>query len=169
MLKTAASVRPSTTTGKHASLASIPSEQQYDKIVGMPEMKSVYKRLQQKHRNKKWHSDFSCTTVGGDNKTYLIYKEKNYGLSQKKTRNSMCIVSHHKHTSKFLELPQTISATLVLFYLFSTPTGNTKTARLQHLQTETAISLAWNFMTFIRLSLSKCPGRFLLLPFCSSS
>lgn len=85
----------------------------------------------------------------------------------KKTRNSMCIVSHHKHAFKFLELPQTTSATSVLFYLFSTPTGNT--ARLQHLQTETAISLAQNFMILIWLSLSKFPGRFLLPPFCSSS
>lgn len=41
MLNTGASVGPSKTTGEHASLAPIPSEQQHDKIAGLLEMKNV--------------------------------------------------------------------------------------------------------------------------------
>lgn len=47
-LKTAASVSPSKTIGEHASLAPIPSEQQYDKIAGLFEMKNAYEIIEQK-------------------------------------------------------------------------------------------------------------------------
>ena len=48
-LKTAASVSPFKTIGEHALLlAPIPSEQQYDKIAGLFEMKNAYEIIEQK-------------------------------------------------------------------------------------------------------------------------